>query len=234
MPVDIVCKNCRGEFTVPPSREDASFCSMECRSEFSSVELTCKQCGEYFSVPEYKSDRKYCSTECQYKSMEKDYPSVICDNCGDVYTVKPSEVERSRYCSRQCLGEDTRFSKDSQKVGITCYSCGNEFQVFPNRADTAVTCSWECRADYLSDEMRESDPDIRATKEYRDWRDEVLSTHEACAECDNDENLRAHHIVPISECEEKATDVENGVALCKECHAEKHPEIEKLIKRNPY
>jgi len=234
MPVTIDCKNCNDTFEVPPSREDAVFCSMECRSNFSSIEIDCQFCGESFSVPEHKSDRNYCSQNCQYKSMEKSYPKVSCENCGDEYSVKPSQVDRTRYCSRECLGEGTSYSKDSEKVEITCAFCEDVFRVFPNRADTAVTCSWECRAKYLSEEMRGSDPKIRATKEYRDWRNEVLSTFDSCNECGSEENLRAHHIIPISESEEKATDVDNGVALCKSCHAQEHPEIENLINQNPY
>lgn len=234
MPVEITCENCQKNFSVRPSRSEARFCSMECRSEYSLVELNCEQCGNAFEVRKFNSDRQYCSTDCQYKSMEKENPTVICENCGDEYSVKPSEEDRTRFCSRKCAGAGITPDFDKEEVTLTCAWCNEEFKTYPYREGVAVTCSWECRAEYLSDEMRESDPDIRKTKEYRDWRNEVLSGHESCVECDNEQRLYAHHIVPISECKEKATDVDNGVALCKDCHAEKHPEIEELIKRNPY
>lgn len=233
MPVEIVCENCQKNFSVPPSRSDASFCSMECRSEYSLVELNCEECGNEFEVRKFNSDRQYCSSECQYKSMEKEYPTVICENCGDEYSVKPSQVDRTSFCSRKCVGEGVIPEFDKERVTLDCAWCSEEFKTYPYREGVAVTCSWECRSEYLSDEMRESDPDIRATKEYRDWRDEVLSNHDSCSECGNEDNLRAHHIVPISECEEKATDVDNGVALCKECHAKKASRDRETNKAKP-
>lgn len=235
MPVELICKNCEQVFSVPPSRSDAKFCSMECRSEFSSVELSCQNCGNDFSVPEHKSGRKYCSEDCQYQSMQKEYITLSCPNCCKSFDVKPSVSESRTYCSKECVGEATKPGREKNMDSVECEVCGDMFKVWPYRSDDVKTCSWECRNYWMSEKMRKvENPDIRDTMEYRQWRSEVLSKADVCEKCGCDDSLYAHHIIPISEDESKATDVENGQALCTECHGEEHPEIEQFINRNPY
>ena len=231
----VVCSNCDSEFDVPPSRSDAKFCSMQCRSDYSSVELVCSECDNTFSVQEHKSDREYCSPECQYSSMEKEYETISCGLCGDEFDVKPSVADDRRFCSRECLGSATRPNREKKKVSVECDVCSDKFEVWPYRVESVKTCSLDCRAEYMSDIMRELDnPDIRKTREYRKWREAVFDKCNSCAECGATSSLNAHHIVPISEDESMATDVDNGKLLCVDCHAQKHPEIEELIRRNVY
>jgi 5-methylcytosine-specific restriction endonuclease McrA len=209
---------------------------MECRKEFSKVTLSCNQCDKDFSVREFNSDRKYCSADCQYKSMEKEKVPLDCENCGDTFKVKPSVSEKRRFCSYYCNGVGTERDTSTNKKSVTCEICDNSFKVWPYRLDEAKTCSWSCRNKLMSQKMRETDdPDIRKTKEYRDWRKNVLDNYSECQGCgQSDVKLYAHHIVPISENQEKATDLSNGTALCKLCHSKEHPDLSELIKRNPY
>ena len=43
-----------------------------------------------------------------------------------------------------------------------------------------------------------------------------------CAFCGSTERLEAHHIVPQFASEELATELENGITLCKKCHYTAH------------
>jgi len=86
-------------------------------------------------------------------------------------------------------------------------------------------------------------PLIRSSKKYHDWYKEVLARScYRCAICEAPLELEAiqiHHKIPVSkiikdnrlinfrqalDCKE-LWDLENGIALCFNCHAEKHPDI---------
>lgn len=55
---------------------------------------------------------------------------------------------------------------------------------------------------------------------YKSWRIEVKRRDGKCLECNNVENLVAHHIVPVRSIKniELLTDLQNGITLCKKCH----------------
>ena len=56
------------------------------------------------------------------------------------------------------------------------------------------------------------------------WRDTVISRADGhCERCGKEsDKLIAHHKVPVASCAMMATDVDNGMALCPECHKEVH------------
>lgn len=69
-------------------------------------------------------------------------------------------------------------------------------------------------------------PKIKSREEitpgYNYWRDEVLNRDEVCQCCGLDTHLQAHHLFGYKEHPELATDVGNGVTLCKFCHDKYH------------
>ena len=67
-------------------------------------------------------------------------------------------------------------------------------------------------------------PDITRTKEYRQFRLDVLSRDEfTCTSCEQTGGrLEVHHIKKKSKFPEIACDVDNGVTLCYECHLQLH------------
>jgi hypothetical protein len=70
----------------------------------------------------------------------------------------------------------------------------------------------------------------RNSKEVRTWTKEVLKQYDnKCAHCGTTDNVQAHHIIQWSEIEETRTVISNGIALCAECHAEKHEKLRNLI-----
>ena len=60
----------------------------------------------------------------------------------------------------------------------------------------------------------------RNTPEHRQWRREVLRRDgNACRECDEEHNnSHVHHIKPLEKYPDLATDIDNGITLCGNCH----------------
>lgn len=64
---------------------------------------------------------------------------------------------------------------------------------------------------------------IRGSLAYTEWRDAVYRRDSwKCKECGCKKNIVAHHISGFSESPELRFDVENGVTLCRSCHAKIH------------
>ena len=62
--------------------------------------------------------------------------------------------------------------------------------------------------------------DIRKSPEYQRWRREIRHRDEnTCRICAVQRNLHVHHIKPLEKHTEFATDLDNGITLCGNCHA---------------
>ena len=63
-------------------------------------------------------------------------------------------------------------------------------------------------------------PDIRKSTEYQRWRREVRQRDgDACRVCGVHLNLHIHHIKPLEKYPDFATELDNGITLCGNCHA---------------
>ena len=61
--------------------------------------------------------------------------------------------------------------------------------------------------------------DIRKSPEYQQWRREVRQRDEnTCRICGVQRNLHVHHIKPLEKYPEFATELDNGITLCGNCH----------------
>lgn len=61
--------------------------------------------------------------------------------------------------------------------------------------------------------------DIRKSPEYQRWRKDVKHRDEdTCRVCAVQRNLHVHHIKPLEKYPEFATDLDNGLTLCGNCH----------------
>ena len=62
--------------------------------------------------------------------------------------------------------------------------------------------------------------DIRKSSEYKRWRREVRKRDgDACRVCGVHLNLHIHHIKPLEKYPDFATEIDNGITLCGNCHA---------------
>lgn len=78
----------------------------------------------------------------------------------------------------------------------------------------------------------------RGSKVAREWAKNVkLRDENKCTQCDCKTQLHAHHIIPWEEREDLRFDLNNGITLCKICHAKeegfkKGREVSKEIREN--
>lgn len=70
----------------------------------------------------------------------------------------------------------------------------------------------------------------RNDKLVRKWRKMVIERDGKCMECGSVVELHAHHISHWADDPINRVNIENGITLCKECHAKEHPEIDNLIR----
>ena len=147
----------------------------------------------------------------------------VCENCGESF-VPTNSTNPSKYCSEQCFGESKQVELESN----SCKNCGTMFQHYPSNEQEFCSRSCSQTGEYHPNWSGGSE-DIRKSKEYRQWRQTIHKNYESCESCGATENLHAHHIVPVSEDEELATDVGNGVLLCGACHSEEHPNMPKNL-----
>ena len=211
------------------------------------VEVLCEVCGCTFDVKPYREDSAtYCSKSCQSKSQEKQFVEISCYMCDELFEVKPSRSDSAKYCSRECYYsarsdemsvEDAPGWRGGRKVTLSCEFCDGKFERYESAIEggSAVRfCSNECKYKFLSDELSEPGTEIRHSAEYRNWRESVKQRDGECVSCGSTERLHAHHIIPIEEDEELATEIDNGKTLCARCHADRHPEVAELIMGKTY
>lgn len=184
----------------------------------------CNYCGDEFSIRKSNHGQgsgKHCSKDC-YAEHQKDKNRVEreCKYCGDTFRVTKSRVEGGEgvVCSRKCADKHKTMVAN---VHCTCEHCGDEFTVKKSiyEQQSAKYCSNKCQG--LS--MRKTNPDIRNSYAYIKWRENVLERDNyKCQDCGTEDNLHAHHIVPLSENDDLATDESNGVTVCVDCHQIRH------------
>lgn len=66
----------------------------------------------------------------------------------------------------------------------------------------------------------------RNMPEYIDWRSSVFERDSyECQNCGSSKDIQAHHIKAWSGHPSLRFDLENGITLCRKCHADIHPHI---------
>jgi hypothetical protein len=66
--------------------------------------------------------------------------------------------------------------------------------------------------------------------EYKEWRNAVFKRDRyKCHKCGSKKGIQAHHIKGWAKHPESRFDVDNGVTLCIDCHANQHPKNKALI-----
>jgi hypothetical protein len=69
-------------------------------------------------------------------------------------------------------------------------------------------------------------------RHYRIWKKKIFERDRyTCKKCGSNKHLHAHHIKHRSKYPELEFDLDNGITLCKECHAEEHQYINKELFR---
>lgn len=148
--------------------------------------------------------------------------------------------ETSTYNMKKYLKENTNYTfKEGQK-----YNGNNEEYVFICPIHGEFKTKWviiqnghKCMECYLDDNRGENNPNwnpnlteedrlyLRLIDGYNEWRKSVYKRDGyTCQSCGirGGGNLVAHHLDAYSWCEEKRTDINNGITLCELCHTAFH------------
>ena len=123
------------------------------------------------------------------------------------------------------------------EVDKVCKECGKKFNTKIARKDTSKFCSSRCywnSQDIKDSFSKENNPNwhggttsenmrIRGSVDIRLWRDAVFERDGYLCQmpdCDKTERfLNAHHIKKFSTHEELRLNINNGITLCRKCHA---------------
>lgn len=123
------CEECGISFSNPPSAQ-SRFCGQKCfhawHKRFMTENpsnprrqtiLVCETCKKEFSIRTKAIENgqgRFCSYECtnvwrrtikgESHPLKKEYITKICVWCKAEYKRKPSEADKSHFCSRQCVG----------------------------------------------------------------------------------------------------------------------------------
>lgn len=71
-------------------------------------------------------------------------------------------------------------------------------------------------------EFNLSEVEVRNSKEYEKWRNQVINRDQVCQCCGGHKHLEAHHIFSYKNHTDYRLNPDNGVALCKWCHGKYH------------
>lgn len=70
----------------------------------------------------------------------------------------------------------------------------------------------------------------RASREHRTWRAKVIRRDGRCVICNSMNKREAHHINHSVYFTELRFDINNGIALCKQCHSQFHTNFKRSSK----
>lgn len=133
--------------------------------EDNEEDTTCPTCGR----EDFSSERgmKYHHSTVHGESIAG--VTVICEVCGDEYSVSQYKKENSKCCSMECLHEyqsETKF--------VDCDWCGEENERIPSNIDKYTFCDKECEANYWAEN--------NSGEDCWHWKDKVEIECEYCEE----------------------------------------------------
>ena len=199
----------------------------------------CDCCGKW-----YKGQGiKFCSEECFKKNCVPHNKGKLsgrystCPICNIKFYQKLSEIKRGiKCCSHKCR---------IQYYGIWNKGLTKESDKRVLKNATALkgrksTCYWfgKKRFHMLGDKhwfwkggITPKNRLLRATPEYKQWRRDIfIRDYWTCQECGQKSvRIEAHHIKSFRDYPDLRLDINNGLTLCKSCHARKELKIRQEV-----
>lgn len=195
--------------------------------EYHRVDGKCK-CGEKIHNTIYQSIKN------ANKNSDKTFKCKKCEakNLRERFKLSLQEIEEElskKGCSLISPYEDYNNNDSRLKIKM---SCGHEYETtllaFRNGSGVCLKCSHKANSGentynwnggYDSKKVK-----FRKTYEFKEFVKQVLKRDEySCRICNcKDSKLNVHHLEGYNWCEEKRTEVDNGIALCKQCHENFH------------
>lgn len=183
----------------------------------------CKGCNKSFH---FWRKTPYCTKEC--RELNKPLKLVKeCKGCGIIFEVMPSGDGRL-YCSQNCCLDHQGRGKTPI---LNCLYCNTEFRRKPGmiRENGHNFCSCICSGKYFTGENNPGWTDYknmsRTTDKLIKWSKQVkIRDNYICqlCGCENRKELDSHHIKERNKFPELSYDINNGITLCIQCHANQH------------
>lgn len=132
---------------------------------------------------------------------------------------KKLSEETKRKLSDSHKGKPSHRKKPD--VFMDCAVCNKNFKIKPCVESTRKVCSRKCLYKYRDKGLTPIREKIRASEEYKLWRQAVFERDNySCVWCGDKQgnNLEADHIKPFSLFPELRFAIDNGRTLCKPCH----------------
>lgn len=159
----------------------------------------------------------------------------VCLQCGKEFETPNAWIKKGagKFCSRKCSDLSKVGIKhfNNKQVKLICSICGLEYKVKNYRKDKSKTCSNKCLAVYRGQLLQgENHHNWKGgisdrNRDAKKWAFDIVDRDKKCIKCGNTENLHAHHIKSFSEYPDLRYDINNGITLCKKCHAEEHKDL---------
>jgi hypothetical protein len=172
--------------------------------------------------------KNYEVEEGQHKSPKTEFKSKAkwvekpCKLCGKNVRLTESKAEKywAGYCSKEC---SNKAKKTGFSIRKKCLYCGKEFGVRPIHEKKAKFCSTECHGKARRKSWSETDKHLRQSWEYKKWKAQVnLRDQFVCQDCRQKNSQIAHHLDDWNFHPEKRFEIDNGLTLCRKCHAKRH------------
>lgn len=192
------------------------------------IEKKCEQCNKIYIGDKL---RKYCTYVCAKKSRELK-KTLHCESCQKEFEVQ--QYRKARFCSKECKIKNM----ESLTIEIKCFNCEKKFERKEPRIKRSnhCFCSNKCANEYNTGanhyEWKEHLHDKHFQNEIKKWGKKVKKRDNyICQECgeSNKRLLQSHHIKSKSQYPNLIFDLNNGITLCVECHAQKHKDDKKIF-----
>ena len=151
------------------------------------------------------------------------------EGCGRSFETDTGQIRAGygKYCSRACARRGSPTRKRI-RVTFTCarQGCGHVFERRPadvqKMKGALAFCSTNCWALHARGPQNPNwtgGHHLRLRAELVAWRRAVLARdHRHCRLCYSGDRPQAHHIKPLRSHPELATEISNGITLCRKCH----------------
>lgn len=211
--VSLICEVCGISFSWHRTK---STCSVNCRCKLQGKRISGENHFKYING--IATNREYECRICGIKFMSD----------------KGHEGRIPKFCSRQCTGKSLIVEKKAK----VCPKCGQDF-IYKYGRKQQIYCSRKCSSQVLADAIKNQTGkmnallshlwkdgktkipnSLRSGKIYDDWRKAVLKRDNyTCQICGiSGVKMQADHIKMFAIYPELRFDIDNGRALCKNCH----------------
>ena len=144
-----------------------------------------------------------------------------------IKSIKNPVVKRGEYYTQECILCDNDTSKtlnaklDDSVAEFDKWYAGNKVEIIGEYKNGLL---YVTHMEHVEDDHDTNSYENRFEEhpDYSEWRNNVIKRDNHCVCCGLDKHLEAHHLFGYKENQDLATNINNGVTLCKFCHKKYH------------